>query len=102
MTKNQPGTDITKEFLPFYKKEIKESLEAAQVDTDHLAELSYDESLYDKRLVDMSDRPNARVFLLKTKVRFTCPDPACKHTWTSGLGQFAAIIDQNKFFVVDD
>ncbi len=93
MTENQPGTDISKEFRPFFLKEINESLEAAKVDQKHLEELEYDDSLCDKRLVSMPNRPNARVILLKTKVRFSCPNTDCKHTWTSGLGQFAAIID---------
>ena len=39
MTENQPGTDISKDFRPFLLKEINESLEAAQVDQKHLAEL---------------------------------------------------------------
>jgi len=35
-------------------------------------------------------------------LRFCCPNTACKHTWTSGLGQFAAIIDQTKFIAFDE
>ena len=42
----------------------------------------------------MVNPEKAELHHLQAKVRYTCP--SCKHIWTSGLGQFAAIIDQKR------
>ena len=84
MTKNQPGTDVTQQFLEKFEPEMTESFKAAGLSPSSLQKMVHDPSLYDTRLFEMPDRPNATTVVLKPKVKFTCP--GCKNTWTSAKG----------------
>ncbi len=80
--------------LPYLTTEFRESFVAAGLDPARLIELSILDTLLDTRLKNKTAKPNSHVVVLSTKVRFTCP--GCKHMWTSGLGQFAAVFEQKK------
>ena len=87
MTKNQPGTDVTQQFLEKFEPEMTESFKAAGLSPSSLQKISHDPSLYDTRRPDlfgMPDRHNATTVVLKPKVKFTCLP--CKNTWTSAKG----------------
>ncbi len=87
------GIDVSLSILPALKIELEQSLVAAGIQANKL-KLTHSESLYDTRVQRMVNPEGAVIQQLQAKVRYTCPH--CQHTWTSGLGQFTAIIEQKR------
>ena len=88
-----PGTDISQQFYPYLRTELVQNILSAKVDASKL-KLTASETLFDHRIKNLPKTPGAYVEGIQTKVRFACP--GCSHKWTSGLGQFAAVIKQQK------
>ena len=84
------GHDVSSIIQASLKIELEQSLVAAGIQANKL-KLAHSEFLYDTRVSRMANPEGSKVDEIQAKVRYTCPH--CKNTWTSGVGQFVAIVD---------